>query len=124
MISFPKRQYVRSKAMMEAYRKIPCQHCGADDGTVCGAHANWSQLGKGGHIKADDNRAASLCFECHMALDQGRLTTKEQRQQAWWSAHVATVYELVARHLWPQGVPVPDIKSYPFDADFFSPQSQ
>ena len=92
MISFPKRQYVRSKAMMEAYRKIPCQHCGADDGTVCGAHANWSQLGKGGHIKADDNRAASLCFECHMALDQGRLTTKEQRQQAWWSAHVATVW--------------------------------
>lgn len=119
MISFPKRQYVRSKAMMVAYRKIPCQHCGVDDGTVCGAHANWSQMGKGGHIKADDNRAASLCFECHMALDQGRLTTKEQRQQAWWSAHRSTVRELVDRRLWPASVTVPDTSTNPFDAAFF-----
>lgn len=117
IISFPKRVYVRSKAITEACRKIPCQHCNADNGTVVAAHSNWAQHGKGGHIKADDSRVAALCFECHMALDQGRLTTKSQRQQAWWSAHCSTVRELVERGLWPKAVEVPDTSQYPFDLD-------
>ncbi len=125
MTSFPKHVYVRSKKLMEAYRKIPCQNCGIDDGTVCGAHSNYLADHKGKGIKADDNRAASLCHACHMALDQGRLTTKEQRQQAWWSAHTHTINELVYRRLWPESIPIPDVSASPFDTtDFFSPQRQ
>lgn len=111
----PKRTYVRSEPLMAAYRLIPCQHCGRDDGTVCGAHANWSNFGKGGHIKADDNRAASLCSLCHVpVLDQGSRLTRAERQAMWWAAHVKTVAELVRRALWPAGVAVPDIRGNPF----------
>lgn len=116
MTAFPKRQYVRSKKLLEACRQIPCQHCGIDDGTVCAAHSNWSQHGKGKSVKASDDRVASLCFECHLALDQGRLTSKEQRQQAWWSAHIHTVRELVDRNLWPASVPVPKTHQSPFSS--------
>ena len=115
ILSFPKQVYVRSKPLLEACRKIACQHCNADDGTVCAAHSNWSQQGKGKSLKASDVFVASLCHACHMALDQGRLTTKAQRQQAWWSAHCSTVRELTERGLWPKGVVVPDISNYPFD---------
>lgn len=111
----PKRTYVRSESLMEAYRLIPCQHCGRDDGTVCGAHANWSIFGKGGHIKADDSRAASLCSLCHVpVLDQGSKLTRAERQAMWWAAHVKTVIELGKRALWPARVPVPDISINPF----------
>ena len=114
MISFPKQLYIRSKALLQACRLIPCQHCGSDDGTVVAAHSNWG-CGKGRSIKASDQFVASLCFECHSALDQGRLTTKEQRQQAWFSAHIHTVRELLDRGLWPKSVPVPDTTVNPFD---------
>ncbi len=110
-----KRQYVRSTALMEAYRLIPCQHCGRDDGTVCGAHANWSIFGKGGHIKADDNRAASMCSTCHVPiLDQGSKLSKEERKAMWWRAHVRTVALLLAMGLWPARIPIPDTTTNPF----------
>jgi hypothetical protein len=115
MTAFPKQLYIRSKALLEACRLIPCQWCGVSDGSVVAAHSNWSQHGKGRGIKASDSAVASLCHECHSALDQGRLTTKEQRQQAWWSAHIHTVRELVDRQLWPKSVPVPDTTVNPFD---------
>jgi hypothetical protein len=51
---FPKHNYIRSKKLLENARKIPCQHCLADDGTVVAAHTNWGG-GKGRGIKADDN---------------------------------------------------------------------
>lgn len=109
-----KRQYIRSPALMRAYGKIPCQHCGRDDGTICGAHANWSVFGKGGHIKADDNRAASLCSMCHIPLlDQGSELSKAERIAMWWAAHVKTIAELMRRGLWPSGLPVPDTDSCP-----------
>lgn len=109
-----KHEYVRSKALREAYRLIPCQHCGRDDGTVCCAHANWG-FGKGGAIKADDNRGASLCSTCHVPLlDQGSKLSKAERQAMWWSAHCKTVELLLARGLWPADVPVPDISAAPW----------
>jgi hypothetical protein len=108
---FPKHQYVRSKAMMEAYRKIPCQHCGADDGTVCGAHANWG-FGRGRGIKADDNRCASLCFRCHSHLDQGKNLSKAERQELWDAAHIKTVTTLVRSGEWPLDVPIPDTRIF------------
>lgn len=112
MISFAKHQYVRSKALMEAYRAIPCQNCGRDDGTVCGAHSNESRHGKGKGIKADDNRAASLCFICHALLDQGSKLLKAERLTMWFDAHVKTVRELIRRGLWPLAVPIPDIRTF------------
>jgi len=80
MMRFPKHQYIRSPALMKAYRQIPCQHCGAEDGTVCGAHSNQSADGKGRSIKADDNKCASLCFRCHAALDQGSFMARAERE--------------------------------------------
>jgi CRISPR/Cas system-associated protein Cas10 (large subunit of type III CRISPR-Cas system) len=107
---YPKRQYVRSKKLMEAYRQIECQHCGRDDGTVCGAHSNSSAHGKGRGIKADDNSCASLCYVCHSAMDQGSHLSRMQREEMHANAHVKTVRELVKRGLWPLDVPIPDIR--------------
>jgi hypothetical protein len=106
----PKRDYIRSEALMRAYRLIPCQHCGKDDGTVCGAHSNWQAHGKGKSIKADDNRCASLCFTCHGMLDQGSILGGPERAALWWIAHLKTVAELQRRGLWPAGVPVPSLE--------------
>lgn len=109
----PKFVYVRSAALMRAYRLIPCQGCGRDDGTVCGAHSNASTHGKGRSVKASDDRCASLCFACHQELDQGTAFTKAQRRLFWWRSHVNTVANLVHLDLWPAGVPVPDIEQFP-----------
>jgi len=113
MTAYPKQLYIRSKALLQACRLIPCQHCGINDGTVVAAHSNWG-CGKGRGIKASDQFVASLCHECHMAIDQGR-APKAQRQQAWWSAHTHTVRELIDLGLWPKAVPVPDTTVNPFD---------
>lgn len=111
----PKFEYVRSKALMQSYRQLPCQNCGAADGTVCGAHSNWHQHGKGRGIKASDVYAASLCFHCHGELDQGAAMDDAQRKQFWWRAHVLTVAALVNRGLWPAVIPVPDTLGNPFE---------
>lgn len=111
----PKRAYVRSEALRKAYRLIPCQHCSKDDGTVCCAHSNFSAHGKGGHIKADDSRGASLCAACHVPiLDQGSKLTKAERRAMFWAAHVKTVILLVGLGHWPASVAVPDIETCPF----------
>ena len=110
-----KHNYVRSKKLREAYRLIPCQHCGKDDGTVCCAHSNFSVHGKGAGIKADDSRAASLCAACHVPiLDQGSKLSREDRRSMFWSAHVRSVRELVSRGLWPQDVAIPDVSKSPW----------
>ena len=102
---FPKRKYVRSKALLEACRTIACQHCGIEDGTVCAAHINWGG-GKGKAVKADDNLVASLCFNCHSALDQGADMSKEERQEMWMKAHQRTVLILLTTRKWPDKVPI------------------
>ncbi len=116
-VAIPKREIVRSVTLMAAYRLIPCQHCGKDDGTVCGAHSNWGQHGKGKAQKADDNRCASLCFLCHLLLDQGAVLAKDQRKGMWWAAHIRTVSRLQAECLWPAGVPVPNVDDNPFETE-------
>lgn len=102
---YPKKKYIRSKPLLEACRTIPCQHCGIDDGTVCAAHINWGG-GKGKAIKADDNLVASLCYQCHAALDQGAEMSKEERQDMWFKAHQHTVLTLIATRKWPDKVPI------------------
>ena len=104
---FPKTQYVRSPKLMRAYRKIECQNCGIDDGSVCGAHSNSASDGKGRSIKATDTACASLCHVCHLALDQGRSMSRSERVKLWADAHAKTVRALIERGLWPQGVEIP-----------------
>jgi hypothetical protein len=111
MMAIPKRQPIRSKALLEACRQIPCQHSGIQDGTVCAAHSNWAEHGKGKGQKADDNRVAALCFRVHQELDQGKRWSRAERRAIWWAAHVKTVRELISRGLWPLEVPVPDIRN-------------
>lgn len=105
--AFPKREQVRSPALLEACRKIPCQHCLVMDGTVCAAHSNWGMHGKGGQQKADDNRVAALCYRCHCDLDQGSRLSGAERRAMWQAAHERTVVRLVCARLWPVEVPVP-----------------
>lgn len=107
----PKREYIRSPALLAAVRKLPCQITGRTDG-VEAAHSNWPQHGKAGRIKADDNRIAALHHTLHREIDQGHLLGAEERQETWWRAHCATVRELLARGLWPTGVPVPQLEDF------------
>ena len=102
----PKTQYIRSAKLMQAYRKIPCQHCGIDDGTVCGAHSNQAKHGKGRGIKASDIFCASLCHACHMAVDQGRSMSRQERETVWANAHRKTIQALVALGLWNLEIPM------------------
>jgi hypothetical protein len=104
---FPKHQYVRSPALLKAAREIPCQHCGADDGTVVAAHTNWGGH-KGRGIKADDNMIASLCCTCHYAIDQGTRMTREEKKVMWEAAHAKTIKKLEELGLYPKNVPKPD----------------
>lgn len=107
MTARPKFDYVRSKALLRACREIPCQHCGAADGTVCAAHSNQGIHGKGRSIKASDIYVASLCFRCHSLLDQGREGSREYRTELWTRAHLKTVALLNQLGLWPEGIPQP-----------------
>ena len=105
-MKYPKHNYLRSPTLLRNAREIPCQHCGVDNGTVVAAHTNWGG-GKGRGIKADDNQIASLCFDCHAELDQGKTLTKEQRQAMWQKAHIKTVDKLVKLGLWPDNIGLP-----------------
>lgn len=84
----------RNKLLLEVCRLIPCQHCGAKDGTVVAAHSNQLRDGKGRGLKANDYRVASLCFRCHATLDQGKELTKAERVEMWEEAHRKTIGEL------------------------------
>jgi hypothetical protein len=103
----PKFEYVRSKALLEACRGIPCQHCGIDDGTVVAAHSNQSRHGKGRGIKASDIYVAALCSICHHQIDQGFLFSRVEKAQMWDEAHQRTVELLHKKCLWPVGVTYP-----------------
>lgn len=87
-----KTNYYRSPKMMEVVRSLPCANCGAEDGTVCGAHANWSWANKGRGIKADD-LVAALCHKCHMQLDQGSTLSRSERESMWLRAFYQTMSE-------------------------------
>jgi hypothetical protein len=85
-----KFNYVRSKRLMNAYRTIPCQHCGKSNGTVVGAHSNQYIHGHARGIKSSDIFCASLCADCHFELDNGKLLTRDARISMWNRAHIKT----------------------------------
>jgi len=81
----------RNKKLLEIARKLPCCHCGREDGTVVAAHSNQLRDGKGKSIKSSDFRIASLCFACHSELDQGKNLSKQERVEMWEEAHRKTI---------------------------------
>jgi hypothetical protein len=87
----------RNKKLLELARNLPCQHCGKEDGTVVAAHSNQLRDGKGRGLKASDYRIASLCFTCHMELDQGTKWLKDKRVEVWEEAHRSTIGEFFER---------------------------
>jgi len=107
MTTIAKTTYVRSKKILERARLIPCQICGSEEGVVA-AHSNQSKHGKGRSIKASDVYIASLCYDCHMMIDQGRELTRDEKTRAWDAAHLNTVWALIHHDLWPPEVPYPE----------------
>ena len=102
---FQKHNYVRSKKLLKLVAGLDCQACGSGN-MVQAAHTNWGG-GKGRGVKADDNLVAALCLKCHYEIDQGKDMSKEERQEMWEQAHVATVKKLYIQGLWPVDVPIP-----------------
>lgn len=102
---FQKHNYVRSKKLLKLVAGLDCQACGSGQ-MVQAAHTNWGG-GKGRGVKADDNLVAALCLKCHYEIDQGKEMSKEERQEMWEQAHVATVKKLYIQGLWPVDVPIP-----------------
>lgn len=87
----------RSNRLLVACRQLPCQLCGAEDGTVVAAHGNSSADGKGMGHKASDAAVAALCFKCHAEIDQGSELSKDERRARWYQAHVQTLRALIER---------------------------
>lgn len=102
---FQKHSYVRSKKLLKLVAGLDCQACGSGQ-MVQAAHTNWGG-GKGRGVKADDNLVAALCLKCHYEIDQGKEMSKEERQEMWEQAHIATVKKLYIQGLWPVDVPIP-----------------
>lgn len=63
------RGMYRNRKLLDLARELPCQNCGADDGTISPAHSNFSEHGKGKGLKAHDVFWAALCNACHRWLD-------------------------------------------------------
>jgi hypothetical protein len=102
---YAKHQYVRSKKLLKLVAGLDCQACGSGN-MVQAAHTNWGG-GKGRGVKADDNLVAALCLKCHYEIDQGKELSKEERQEKWHHAHIATIAKLFNQGAWPVDVPIP-----------------
>jgi len=96
----------RNRKLLDACRELPCQHCGISDGTVVAAHSNQLRDGKGRGLKAHDYRVASLCYACHMELDQGKNLSKQERIDLWEEAHRKTIGLLFERGFFEVTSPV------------------
>jgi hypothetical protein len=108
---FQKHSYIRSKKLLKLVAGLDCQACGSGQ-MVQAAHTNWGG-GKGRGVKADDNLVAALCLKCHYEIDQGKDMSKEERQELWEQAHIATVKKLCIQGLWPVDVPIPSFTIEP-----------
>jgi hypothetical protein len=89
----------RNPKLLVACRELPCQLCGIEDGTIVAAHSNQLRDGKGRGLKASDYRIASLCFNCHSEIDQGKDLNRVMRVELWELAHRKTIGELFERGL-------------------------
>ena len=67
-------------------------HCGANDGTIVGAHRN---MGKGMALKVSDALVASLCHKCHHEYDNGMNLNREQKRELWDKAYINTIQYMI-----------------------------
>lgn len=97
-IADPKTEPHRNPALLEMARGRRCliqfpDICrNPDTETTVAAHSNWSEHGKAGARKADDEFSVHACVACHSMLDQGHLTEAEKRA-TFMSAHNRQVQE-------------------------------
>ena len=113
-VPIPKRPPIRSRKLLDNVGLLrTCAFC-MRQRPVVACHSNWQIHGKAGAMKADDNRIAAGCAECHHELDQGDDWGTTEKQRRWWTAHVLTVRWMLLEFLWVEGVPIPDTRSYPF----------
>lgn len=94
----PKRDYWRSLPYRAMARDKPCMLalpgvCSRDWSTTVLAHSNRGADGKGGAIKASDERAVWACAACHAWLDQGSAPAA-QKEAAWEAAFARQVLAL------------------------------
>ena len=84
-ISDPKTEAHRNPALLEMARGRPCllmlpDKClNPSTETTVAAHSNWSEHGKSGARKSDEEYSVWACFACHSWLDQGPATESEKR---------------------------------------------
>jgi hypothetical protein len=57
--------------------------CRNDSATVVPAHSNQSEHGKGGALKADDEKTCPGCFWCHFEIDQGKTFDRQTKFSIW-----------------------------------------
>lgn len=76
----------RNNKLLKLAQYSHCQNCGIEDNTIVAAHSNQLRDGKGKGIKANDYRIAYLCYNCHTAIDQGKLD-KALKIEIWEEAH-------------------------------------
>lgn len=94
-----KKAVFRDRKLLDAARDMPCQFCGAEDGTVVMAHSNHHD--KGMAMKASDCFIAALCFFHHNMVD-GRILPhmgQETRELIWKTAHKNTLTRLLELNL-------------------------
>lgn len=64
-----------------------------DTETTVAAHSNWSEHGKAGARKADDEYTCFACVACHSMLDQGSHMTDAEKRATFMAAHDRQVHE-------------------------------
>ena len=81
----PKPEVHRNPALLEMARGRPCllmlpDKClNPSTETTVAAHSNWSEHGKSGARKSQEEYSVWACYACHQWLDQGPATESEKR---------------------------------------------
>lgn len=92
----------RNRALLDLAYQLECQlQLPGCEGGIAGepAHSNQSRHGKGGSIKAHDCFFVPACRSCHVAIDQGKHMTREEKFDAWNAA-----FERTYLALWERGL--------------------
>lgn len=98
----------RSRTLLDLAHDVPeCANCRKWTGGCEPGHENSVEAGKGFGNKAQDNRHAALCHECHAWYDQGGgkspcglyEATKADKADMWNRAHKRT-FDYYWRQKW------------------------
>lgn len=89
----PKPEVHRNAALRDMANGRQCllqfpDVCNNDPSTTVACHSNWSDHGKGGARKADDEYTVWGCSACHALLDQGSHLTADEKRASFEAALV------------------------------------